>query len=299
MGLIVAGERFFCLPAYRAYLTAGGLSQPDIVISFTGLQNKAERVETLAGFDPVMAARDMKLTERFSKKYYDKYSFPEGMPDPFTWKWCSTGLKEGAQTLPYKARVRAFRFNTVGEFSSEDMPFMTDIFKIVLRPTGSEMAYLGPYMGRINARLKVHAYEIDLDDSIADARFIPYDKTMVVHNIQTNLFAVRMPTVLRTRYNNWQRHLMMAVEDFAWWAGFESIYLTTAFHQMNRWRGGTGGGAIHPNTAYWSYSLEPYMLGYSLRTVPEINVDWKRDTLFWTKSRPDFFHIPMLLRQPQ
>lgn len=296
MGLIVAGERFYCLPAYRAYLAEGGLAQPDIVISFTDLRNKAEQVKTIVEFDPVVAAKDLDLGDKTSKKYYDKYSFPVGMPDPLKWKWCSVGLKENAVSLPGKMRVRAFRFNTTGVFSSEDMPFETDIFKIILRPTEDEMAYLRPYMGRINARLNAHRYEIDLEDSIMDARFIPYGTTMVVHNVQTNLFAVGLPTVLRTRYNNWQRHLILAVEDFAWQAGFERIYITTAFHQMNRWRGGQDGGSIHPNTAYWAYSLAPYMMGYRLATVPMINIDWRRDKLFWTKERSDFFHIPMPAR---
>jgi len=272
-------------------LSESGLKQADVVISFTGVNNTVAPISDLKEFDPVQASIEMEHAVRLaSLGSFSKISFPEGMPSIFKWEWDSTKARSQGSSIPEDKRKKAFRFDAFGKYEGGAyLPFGGSTSRIVLKASQDEAKVLGSHLQVLSERVTRH-FDFELENTLAYIRFVPYGDTMLVYNIQTGLFSIKLPARLRARYNYWQRHTMLAVEDYAFKAGFGQIYYTPASYHLGRWSM-EGGVGIHPRTAFRIYSLEPYKMGYSLTETPPYEVDWHEESLFWHKKRPDFFHV--------
>ena len=117
--------------------------------------------------------------------------------------------------------------------------------------------------------------------SIGYAKVYPVGKTLIVYNIQSEVFSPKSMSnaKIRKKLKEWKHVLMDAVEEYARRHGFERVAVTPARFQIKRWR-------FSPDVMHEIYTELPYSRGYKLKETRPYKIDNLVEKIFWVKELP-------------
>ncbi len=120
--------------------------------------------------------------------------------------------------------------------------------------------------------------EKHVEGAICYARFKIEGEKMIISNIQSNIANSGLSSGVRKKYEDWQKMLILTLDDYASKMGLSEVWLTTAEHQMRQWV------ELHPKTAFEIYAETPKKMGFKLRETNPTIVEGVNSNLFWVKK---------------
>ncbi|MCL5011618.1 MAG: hypothetical protein M1594_01855 [Candidatus Marsarchaeota archaeon] len=149
-----------------------------------------------------------------------------------------------------------------------------DSFTLGLYPTPDDLNEIK----KQSALMLKKPLEKHVEGAICYARFKVEGKKLIVSNLQSNITNSGLNSRIRKKYEDWQKVLILTLDDYASKMGLNEIWLTTAEHQMRQWI------ELHPKTAFEVYAETPKKMGFKLRETNPTFVEGVNSNLFWVKK---------------